>query len=634
MIQTMNTLATKSRPAGISSILSSIGSSQLTRKGIVVIAIPVLFSVSFIIGLKLLLDEAQAHADRENRSKQIIVCANTIGSALLTAVVDSYVTKFMQPREGKEKFDRDIEVVERRYSELKALVSPGTRQAKLVEVMGNRLRTALSISEDAYASMHSARIPLHTESRNQRGHLQSLMRGLMSDAEELTKEEQRSLAANPISQQGFRNVIDLLLYSGIAADVLLAAGLMAFFSANITNRLSVLMDNSVRLVDEKELNPPVPGNDEVAELDLVFHDMAEKLAQSRHSERIALEHVQSIIDTIPLGILVVDSDAEINSLSTGSERMFGCTSNESEGKKLTEFIRCEPSKTASDLLNELSHRSSSLSHAYEASRQDGSLFPCEVVSTEYSIDDLSGRLLVVTDVTERHEIEKLKQSFVSMVSHELRSPLTSLQFCFKMLARGHLGKLNDDGMQKVSIAEKNVQRLIALVNEILDAERLESGKLSIERASNNLQEILDLAADSVGALAHAAGVKIDVAETELELEVDKNRLIQVVVNLLSNAIKFSPRDSTITVSATPRPGSVRIGVSDQGRGIPPEHLDLIFKRFYQVKRTDASEKGGTGLGLAICKAIVEGHGGEIGVESVVGQGSTFWFSLPMQEGDA
>jgi PAS domain S-box-containing protein len=627
----MKVPVTISLPGKLRATLAAVTTSRLTRKGLVVIAVPVLFSVAFIIGLKLLLDEAQAHADREAKSKQIIVCSNTIGSALLTAVVDSYVSKFLQPKDGREKFERDAALVESRYQELKGAVSPGTKQAELVERMGKRLRTAMSIAEDAFTSMRTTRIPGHTESRNQRGQLQSLMRGLMNDAEALAAEERKNLAANPISQSRFRMATDLLLYAGIAVDCALAVGLMAFFSASITNRLTVLMDNSVRLVEEQELNPPVPGRDEISRLDLVFHDMAEKLAQARRSERAVLERVKSIVDTIPLGVMVVSSEAEVYSLSTSSQRMFGCATAEAEGRPLAEFFDSPLVKSSGELLGELSQRSSSLAHAYEAKRQDGSQFPCEVVSTEYNTEELSGRLLVITDVTERHEIEKLKQSFVSMVSHELRSPLTSLQFCFKMLAKGHLGKLNEDGMQKVNISEKNVQRLISLVNEILDAERLESGKLTIERAPNELQEILDLAADSVNALAHSAGVKIDVEETEVELDADKNRLVQVVINLLSNAIKFSPRDSTITVSARPMDGAVRIGVTDQGRGIPSEHLDLIFKRFYQVKRTDASEKGGTGLGLAICKAIVEGHGGEIGVESAVGEGSTFWFSLPIDK---
>jgi len=263
-------------------------------------------------------------------------------------------------------------------------------------------------------------------------------------------------------------------------------------------------------------------------------------------------------------------------------------------------------------------------------KASGGTFPAEVIVTAYDTQDLKGRLFICADVSKEYEIEKLKQSFIAMVSHELRSPLMSVNVCLEMLERGFLGELTQEGTKTVNTASRSVLRLIALVNEILDAERLESGSISILVEPLNLEDVFVLSVSSISALADSKGIKVEADEPDVEMMADSDRLVQVIVNFLSNAIKFSPEGGTVKLTAEKIDNIVEISVIDQGRGIPPEHLELIFERFHQVEHDDAKLKGGTGLGLAICRAIVDGHHGKIGVESKVGEGSRFWFKLPIK----
>jgi signal transduction histidine kinase len=230
------------------------------------------------------------------------------------------------------------------------------------------------------------------------------------------------------------------------------------------------------------------------------------------------------------------------------------------------------------------------------------------------------------------EIERLKQEFVSMVSHDLRSPLTSLQVTLDLLGDGTYGQLNETGQKRIEAASKSAVRLIGLINDLLDLEKMESGMMNLEIEAVRVTDLFEQAIAGVCGFAEQQGVILDQCPSNTIIKGDSERLVQVVVNLLSNAIKFSPAGSKIYLKEESTTNSMcRISVVDGGRGIPEAFRKQIFERFRQVKESDGQRKKGTGLGLPICKAIVQLHGGEIGVESQEGKGSTFWFSVPLAE---
>ncbi|HST60024.1 MAG TPA: response regulator [Longimicrobium sp.] len=262
-------------------------------------------------------------------------------------------------------------------------------------------------------------------------------------------------------------------------------------------------------------------------------------------------------------------------------------------------------------------------------RADGSSFPVEYSSTPIVEDgQITGAVVTFRDVTERREVERMKDEFVSVVSHELRTPLTSIRGSLGLLAAGKLGEVPEKGRRMLEIAVQNTDRLVRLINDILDIERIESGTVTMELKPVDASELVHQSVEVMAAMAEKAGVRLYSWADRQPLEADPDRILQVLTNLLSNAIKFSPPESEVSLTTEVGDGEVAFRVRDAGRGIPADRLESIFERFSQVDSSDARDKGGTGLGLAICRSIVQQHGGRIWVESTPGEGSTFTFTLP------
>ena len=281
--------------------------------------------------------------------------------------------------------------------------------------------------------------------------------------------------------------------------------------------------------------------------------------------------------------------------------------------------------------------------------------------------NIIGTLSIGEDITERQVIERMKDEFISVVSHELRTPLTAIHGALNLLSSGLVNTQSDRGRRVIEIAAESAERLVRLVNDILELERLESGKISLLKQICNVADLMMKATDLIQVMANRAGITLVVSPQTIHLNADPDRIIQILTNLLGNAIKFSPNNSTIWLtverqeagesgnnatvfqgkallssedtentgfsldqtdqSLTPTP-TVLFKVKDQGRGIPEDKIESIFERFHQVDASDSRKKGGTGLGLAICRSIIQQHGGRIWVESTLGEGSCFYFTLP------
>ncbi|MFI2102107.1 response regulator [Isoptericola sp. NPDC019693] len=263
-------------------------------------------------------------------------------------------------------------------------------------------------------------------------------------------------------------------------------------------------------------------------------------------------------------------------------------------------------------------------------RPDGKDVPVEVAASPLRTDGVvTGAVVVFRDISERREVERIKDEFVSVVSHELRTPLTSIRGALGLLDSGVLDRSSDQAARMVHIALTSSERLGRLVDDILDVERMEAGTAQLELAEHGLDGLVAAATEQVSILADDAGVELSSDGCTERVLVDGERIVQTLTNLLSNAVKFSPRGSTVRVSARPVGDLVEVRVDDEGRGIPPEKIETVFRRFEQVDASDARERGGTGLGLAIARSIVERHGGRMwAVSDGEGQGSSFRMTLP------
>ncbi|MBD2357885.1 PAS domain S-box protein [Tolypothrix sp. FACHB-123] len=264
-------------------------------------------------------------------------------------------------------------------------------------------------------------------------------------------------------------------------------------------------------------------------------------------------------------------------------------------------------------------------------RKDKSIFDKQVVMVKAfnRQRQFIGHYCFMKDISDRREIERLKDEFVSVVSHELRTPLTSIAGALDLLAGGVLQAEPEEAQRMLDIAASNTERLVRLINDILDIERIESGKVQMTQELCDAGELMTQSIETVEEMAEQAGVILSVSPVYAPVWADPDRIIQVFTNLLSNAIKFSLPAATIWLSAEIVAEKIQFQVKDQGRGIPPEKLESIFERFGQVDASDSRQKGGTGLGLAICRSILQHHQGQIWVESTLGEGSTFFFTLPI-----
>ncbi len=252
--------------------------------------------------------------------------------------------------------------------------------------------------------------------------------------------------------------------------------------------------------------------------------------------------------------------------------------------------------------------------------------------------EVKGVIGVATDITERTRIEQMKNEFVSIVSHELRTPLTSIRGSLGLLEGGVAGELPGRAGELVRIARSNSERLIRLINDILDLDKLEAGRLEFISEQLDMAKLLHQCAEELQGVAVDAGVRIEVQVDEsadLGVLGDRDRLLQVLVNLCSNALKFAPENSAVVLAGLRMgPGRLRFEVRDRGPGIPADQRELLFKKFQQLGQSASRTSGGSGLGLAISKAIIDAHNGRIDLRSEVGAGSTFFFELPSAQSRA
>ncbi len=341
-----------------------------------------------------------------------------------------------------------------------------------------------------------------------------------------------------------------------------------------------------------------------------------------------------IVEIASDAIICIDSNQCITLFNQGAEKIFGYSLNEVLGKPLDLLL---PERSIEAHRRHVadfgkspakSRRMGERSKIY-GRRKDGSEFPAEASISKLNLGNRTVYTVYLQDVSSRKQIERMKDEFVSVVSHELRTPLTSIHGSLGMLATDLISPGSEDGKRLVKIAADSTERLVRLINDILDIERIKSGKITMSKQMYQVSDLITQAIDVVKPLADKAQVKLSIENSPLQLRVDADRFIQTLTNLLSNAIRFSSSDDTVYLTAFEQDSEILFTVKDSGRGIPEDKLEIIFERFQQVDSSDARNHEGTGLGLAICRSIIEMHGGRIWVESIMGAGSTFYFTLPM-----
>jgi PAS domain S-box-containing protein len=362
------------------------------------------------------------------------------------------------------------------------------------------------------------------------------------------------------------------------------------------------------------------------------HPMASKDVAG---EAVAERMFRLAVELCPCSMVMVDGIGKIVLVNGEIERLFGYSREELIGQPIEILV---PARLHSQHVR---HRDGfvtapetcrvGVGRELFGARKDGTEIPVEVSLNPIRTREGILILSVIADISERKRMERLKDEFVSTVSHELRTPLTSIAGSLGLLVGQWAGKLPESASRLLVIAHKNSQRLVRLINDILDIEKMESGRFVFDMKRVEVCPLIEQTIEASRGFAEGYGVRVrlDPECKAVDVRADPDRLAQIVINLLSNAIKFSPPGEEVVVEVETRGETVRISVRDHGHGVPVEFRPRIFEQFAQADATDARQKGGSGLGLSIVKRIVDQLGGEVGFDDAPGGGTIFRVDLPV-----
>lgn len=478
---------------------------KLSQKGLILVLVPIVFELIFVVCLATLLKQAEEGMIKENHSRAVVPMAHDLQKLFYDAGAALSFYRMTRDDSFMRRYHSTVDVkIPTHLQKCYALMKDEPYELESYKKMEQATRGGIEELERCRVRLEDGvRQFFIVESRLS---LEKLLRVV----DDLIQKEREVQDKAPAAQTAARRTVVYFLFAGVAFSVLLGIVLAMFFNSDIINRVKTMMVNARRVVKHEPLLPRVSGQDEIAQLDNVFHEMSDAL----------------------------------------------------------------------------------------------------------------------------EEASRYKQEMLAMVSHDLRSPLMSVQVSLALLNSGALGDLPKPASKEVSVAEKNASRLIKMINDLLDIERLESGRFELDLKEGDLLEVIDRAVASIDSLTRLKNVVVKTSDESVSAVFDADRIEQVLINILSNAVKFSPEGGEIAVSLARRRQAAEIRISDRGPGIAPDKRDIIFERFRQTGADKDIEKSGSGLGLAIAKALISEHSGAITVEDNQPCGTVFVVSLPLNPSES
>lgn len=612
-------------------------SLNLAQQGVILVVALLVCEFAFVGTLIALLAQTENEARRQDFAREVTSKA----SRLLLVMYDTgdAVGKFTASRAlgSTERYKAGLEELPEMVSWLKDNLKGTGEPERLIAHIDQNLQVCApvidGIKRDAESMTNQEALKIWRERRMP---IQRNVDEMVVDLEKLMAYGRAIEDEAPSKERAQRMATRSVLWVGLGTNIIFFIVMILFFTRKIARRLDVVGDNVKRLESGAPLNELLTGSDEIAEVDRAFHETADAVRREEALLKESETRLRTILESVPIGVVVLDAEEAIQFTNKAISKSFAYEQSELLGHHFSMLLPEETAQSSQTKIQELLTSALGRISEITARRKDGALFPADFSLAEVKVGDKTQHIAMLLDATERHELQKLRLSFVNMIREELRTPLTLIDTFFSEYRSGQFGDVNQEAGEGTDKAQKNIKRLLLLLNDLFDLERLESGKIEINPADCALGGILERSIDGVSSLAQKRKVSIEVESTDLTVFADADRIVQVIINFLSNAIKFSPENSIVRVAlaalASDNSDQIEIAVIDQGRGIPEDRIGLLFQQFQQVEAKDGTEKGGTGLGLAICKAIVEEHGGTVGVTSKEGQGSKFWLTLPLRTG--
>jgi PAS domain S-box-containing protein len=597
---------------------------SLRFKILVLIFVPLILQLALLAVVANLQNQAEAEARRAEIARQI-------GDEVIAITRDMVALKTNLEVEPLASADSTASIqyqllnadIDRHFSRLRQLTRDKPALAQAMEQSCETMLQSRKLVEDTKVAYRAGELRGRLERFKFISRLRSLTLALSNQLLGIGDAGKAAADASPEIQRKFREEVQFVLIGGGVANIFLTLLLGVILTRSIVNRLKIMNDNSYRLASDKPLNQLVSGNDEIAQLDKVFHDMAAALREAARKERAILDNANDCICSF-------DSSLKFVSVNPACEEFFALAQDEIIATHLFDYLGTEDTEKACAFLSKVSQGFNPGAVTLSIKRADGEVREVLWSSQWAPGEGKTGELFsIFHDVTEHLAAERLKQEVVAMVTHDLRSPLMTVQNYLQFLGDGSYGDPGEQAKQYLPGAQRSSERMMRLIGDLLDIEKINSGMMELERKRVSVQKVVQETVEQSSNLAHDFKVSLVAEPVNLFVDADEEKLLRVLANLVSNAIKFSPKEGIVTVSAKSNGKVVTFTVADSGVGIPPEMLDTVFDRFQQARNQTSRTRGGSGLGLTICKALVLLHGGKIWVESKEGSGSRFSFELPL-----
>ncbi len=613
---------------------------SLTAKALILISVPLLFEVGSAWLLLDLQKQAEEEAERANRSRAVSDQINQISRNIYevwNTVSSASRGTWLSSSFLSQSYKKTFNGLREQYTYLINLSGKNEKLVKCAKEAMAAIDEAEALLDKNCLDLRAGKVEeVFANHKDKEKQLKQLYKQMLSQEFFLVEhEEEEFLKNSPVRLREYRQRTISIFVVAMAAHVVFSVILVVFLVGRVTSRLGYLGREVSKLGTGRPLLP-LSGGDEIASLSRALSTMATEL-------NALLRKQGAIVNNARDTICAIDDKGCFLSINPAGEELFGLYSDELIASRFIEYLHQADKEIALAWYQGLKSKSEK-SRGTEGNTVElrlyrrtgnkagniaakGSAEPLTTLwSGQWSEADRS-LFCVIHDISERKELEKAKQEFTAMLTHDLRSPLATIRGLLELLQAGRLGALSDRGRELVEMADRNSTRMMNLINDLLDIEKINSGTMPLEIEEVAVSDLFQEVELSLGQWMKESRIALKINQTSYKVFADRDKLSRVLFNLVSNAVKFSEPGSRVTLSAMPEGEYIKISVTDQGPGIPADKLDSIFERFAQASSADHKEKGGSGLGLAICRAIVNLHGGKIWAQSTAGLGSTFNFTV-------
>jgi len=601
---------------------------NLTWRGMLLVAFPLACQLTFLVVLGSLLSSMHADLTAENNARRLI---SEIGN-LLDSCTEFYAMPTAHPGSdpvsvrAQEDNMQEVLSFQRRYNRIIDELAPSAAEKTVVDQLQQQWRALISLT--AWGNQQQRLGSLHwqggAKSIFSRGEHAIGMR-MITGLQNLSDLENQRRLSGPAHSKGFYGSVAVSIAAAIIASLALAIGLGFWYAIGIKQPVLRIAENSRLLSYHQALLPELEGIDELSSLDHLLHTVSQQMEQ-------VLQREMSLIENAGDMICSLSENGHFKVVNPAAQKLLGYNAEEIIGKELHDLVPAEDGLLCDEHVRKACASTETQEFELRLTRPDGTVIDTSWTCFWSGIE--KSLFCVAHDITERKRIDSLKQDFIDMISHDLRSPLTSMFGSMSLITSGAAGEVSREILEEAARAARNIEVLINFVNDLLDFQKLESGRIQLESHDADLNQTIEEAAQMLADFADSRHVTLSLPEGRWIVYCDRQKIVQTLVNLLSNAIKFSPAGSTVSIEAIDdNQEFFEINVIDSGPGVPIEYRERIFEAFEQVP-TLSRRAGGTGLGLAICKLIVTAHGGSLGVsdgrqtDDGESKGSRFWLRLP------